>query len=90
MKRPILAVLCDLDGVITKTAKIHAQAWKQLFDSFFQQYAAKSHHHHAPFDIVDDYAQYVDGKPRINGITSYLQAKNINIPLGHGYSAWLG
>ena len=62
----IQACLFDLDGVITQTAKVHAQAWKQTFDEF-----------RIPFDIVPDYAAYVDGKPRADGVRSVLIARGI-------------
>ena len=62
----IHACLFDLDGVITQTAKVHAQAWKQVFDEF-----------RIPFEIVPDYAAYVDGKPRADGVTSILAARHI-------------
>ena len=62
----ISACLFDLDGVITQTAKVHAQAWKQTFDEF-----------HIPFEIVPDYADYVDGKPRADGVQSVLTARGI-------------
>ena len=62
----IQACLFDLDGVITQTAKVHAQAWKQTFDEF-----------RIPFDIVPDYAAYVDGKPRGDGVRSVLIARGI-------------
>ena len=63
----IHACLFDLDGVITQTAKVHAQAWKQTFDEF-----------HIPFEIVPDYAAYVDGKPRADGVRSVLAARDID------------
>ena len=62
----IQACLFDLDGVITQTAKVHAQAWKQTFDEF-----------RIPFDIVPDYTAYVDGKPRADGVRSVLTARGI-------------
>ena len=62
----IHACLFDLDGVITQTAKVHAQAWKQTFDEF-----------RIPFDIVPDYTAYVDGKPRADGVRSVLTARGI-------------
>ena len=63
----ISACLFDLDGVITQTAKVHAQARKQTFDEF-----------HIPFEIVPDYAAYVDGKPRADGVRSVLAARDID------------
>ena len=62
----IVACLFDLDGVITKTAVQHARAWKQVFER-----------HGIAFDEVKDYDQYVDGKPREDGVRSVLQARNI-------------
>jgi beta-phosphoglucomutase family hydrolase len=63
----ITACLFDLDGVITQTAKVHAQAWKETFETVL----------HVPFDAVSDYDLYVDGKPREEGVRSFLQAKGI-------------
>src|SRR5436190_4607439 len=62
----IAACLFDLDGVITQTARIHAQAWKRVFDEF-----------HIPFEIDPDYATYVDGKPRTDGVRSVLAARHV-------------
>lgn len=82
MKKPIKAILCDLDGVITKTAKLHARTWKTLFDIFLQERTKATHTEYRLFDIVSDYERYIDGKPRLEGIRSYLDARNINIPEG--------
>jgi alpha,alpha-trehalase len=82
MKKPILAALCDLDGVITNTANIHAQAWQETFDHFFWQLQHKTHYYYPPFNIVDDYRTFLDGKPRLAGIKDYLRAKNIYLPAG--------
>ncbi len=77
------AVIFDLDGVVTRTARVHAAAWKQLFD----EYRAERHRRglpvYEPFDIDGDYRLYVDGKPRYDGIQSFLSAKGIEIPYGH-------
>jgi len=62
----ITACLFDLDGVITQTATVHAQAWKQVFDEF-----------HIPFRLPDDYDDYVDGKPREDGVRAVLAARNL-------------
>ena len=56
------AVLFDLDGVLTKTASVHAAAWKKLFDGFLEQRATKAGEPFVPFDIDADYPRYVDGK----------------------------
>jgi beta-phosphoglucomutase family hydrolase len=67
----IKAGLFDLDGVLTTTAAIHARAWKQVFDTYLQQ------HDQPPFDLHDDYDEYVDGKPREDGIIDFLHARGI-------------
>ena len=63
----ITACLFDLDGVITQTATVHARAWKETFESVL----------HVPFDEVKDYDLYVDGKPREEGVRSFMEAKGI-------------
>jgi trehalose 6-phosphate phosphatase len=80
--RTLEAVILDLDGVITFTSRVHAAAWKELFDNFLRQRSEKSGEHFQPFDISFDYSQYVDGKPRLHGILSFLSARKIEIPLG--------
>ena len=68
----ITACLFDLDGVLTQTAKVHAQAWKQTFDEFLRTQPGQP-----PFDPVRDYDQYVDGKPREDGVRSFLESRRI-------------
>jgi beta-phosphoglucomutase family hydrolase len=76
------AVLFDLDGVLTQTASVHASAWKKLFDGFLQKRAADSGEPFVPFDIGTDYPRHVDGKPRYDGVASFLQARGIDLPMG--------
>ena len=76
------AVLFDLDGVLTKTASVHAAAWKQLFDGFLKQRAADTGEAFVPFDIDADYRRYVDGKPRYDGVAAFLEARGIEVPWG--------
>ena len=64
---PFDAVLFDLDGVLTSTAKIHAACWKSMFDDFLRKHAESSRQPFTPFDIESDYKRYVDGKPRYEG-----------------------
>jgi beta-phosphoglucomutase family hydrolase len=78
----ITACLFDLDGVLTQTAKIHAQAWKQMFDEFLRKRAAAAGQPFHEFDLVADYDQYVDGKPRLDGVRSFLQSRGVELPLG--------
>jgi beta-phosphoglucomutase family hydrolase len=69
----ITACLFDLDGVLTKTATIHARAWKQMFDAYLRE-----HGDDRPFDEHDDYDAYVDGKPRDAGVRDFLAARGIH------------
>jgi alpha,alpha-trehalase len=69
----------DMDGVITRTAETHAAAWKQLFDEFLVGTALGT----PLFDIDRDYRLYVDGKPRYDGVASFLASRNISLPWGH-------
>lgn len=73
----------DLDGVITFTARVHAAAWKELFDSYLAERAARLGTPFVPFDSEKDYLQYVDGKPRYDGVASFLASRGIHIPFGH-------
>lgn len=72
------AVIFDMDGVVTQTAKIHAATWKLLFD----EYRKDSGGDWKPFDPDNDYRRYVDGKPRYNGVKSFLASRNITLPYG--------
>jgi len=76
------AVLFDLDGVLTRTAKVHAAAWKKLFDSFLEKRATAAGEPFVPFDIGTDYPRYVDGKPRYDGVADFLESRGIELPLG--------
>jgi hypothetical protein len=76
------AVLFDLDGVLTKTASVHAAAWKKLLDEFLEKHSADTGEPFIPFDIDADYRRYVDGKPRYDGVTTFLKARGIELPQG--------
>ena len=81
------AVLFDLDGVLTSTAAIHAAAWKQMFDDFLRRTATQKDpafkpEQLRPFDIRDDYRKFIDGKPRYDGVRSFLQSRGIRLPEG--------
>ena len=79
---PFDAVLFDLDGVLTSTAKIHAACWKSMFDDFLSKHADRSQQPFTPFDIEGDYKAYVDGKPRYEGVRSFLESRRISLPYG--------
>jgi trehalose 6-phosphate phosphatase len=74
--------LFDLDGVITRTAALHAAAWKKLFDDYLTAHAADAGTAFVPFDIVTDYRRHVDGKPRHAGIRDFLASRDIRLPDG--------
>jgi alpha,alpha-trehalase len=75
------AVVFDLDGVVTFTARVHAAAWKELFDDFLSRRAASTGEPFHPFQEAD-YHAYVDGKPRYDGVLSFLRSRQINLPYG--------
>jgi alpha,alpha-trehalase len=79
--RKLDAVLFDMDGVVTRTASIHAAAWKQTFDTLLKSRSAAASSF-LPFDIEVDYRRYVDGKPRLDGIVSFLASRGITLPHG--------
>jgi len=76
------AVIFDLDGVVTNTAQLHAIAWKRMFDDFLSKYTARLNKPFQPFDADEDYRLYVDGKPRFDGVKSFLGARGIDLPEG--------
>jgi beta-phosphoglucomutase family hydrolase len=78
----VRACLFDLDGVLTETAKVHAAAWKEMFDQFLRARASKAGERFVPFDQKDDYDAYVDGKPRYDGVRSFLASRRIELPEG--------
>jgi beta-phosphoglucomutase family hydrolase len=73
----VTACLFDMDGVVTKTAVVHAAAWKQMFDEFLSTQKGQP-----PFDSVKEYDEYVDGKPRLEGTESFLESRHISLPAG--------
>jgi beta-phosphoglucomutase family hydrolase len=78
----ITACLFDLDGVLTETAVVHAEAWRQMFDDFLRERAKRTGAEFVPFDPVDDYDKYVDGRPRADGTRGFLESRNIELPAG--------
>jgi beta-phosphoglucomutase family hydrolase len=84
MKQPICCngAIFDLDGVITQTAKVHFNAWKQTFESFLAKRKGLSEEQRRSFTYEEDYVPYVDGKPRYQGVKSFLESRDISIPFG--------
>ncbi len=78
----ITACLFDLDGVLTQTAKVHARAWKEMFDGFLRERAERTGEPFHEFDRPTDYDEFVDGKPRLDGVRSFLESRGIELPMG--------
>jgi beta-phosphoglucomutase family hydrolase len=76
------ACLFDLDGVLTRTAAVHAAAWKEMFDGYLRERARETGEPFVPFDPVKDYGRYVDGKKREDGTRSFLESRGITLPEG--------
>ncbi|MBO8185583.1 HAD family hydrolase [Streptomyces spirodelae] len=75
----IRACLFDLDGVLTRTAVVHAAAWKEMFDAYLR---GRDGPGFRPFDPVAEYDAYVDGRPRADGVRTFLAARDIRLPEG--------
>jgi len=78
----VTVCLFDLDGVLTQTAKVHAAAWKEMFDAFLRRRAGEQGEEFVPFDAVRDYDEYVDGRPRTEGVRAFLASRGIYLPEG--------
>jgi len=76
------AVIFDLDGVITKTALVHAASWKRMFDEYLKGREERFGEAFREFTHSGDYLPYVDGKPRYNGVASFLESRGVDIPFG--------
>ena len=72
----------DLDGVITQTAKVHFNAWKRTFDTFLAKRKGLSEEQRRLFTYEEDYVPYVDGKPRYQGVKSFLESRDVFLPFG--------
>ncbi len=78
----IRACLFDLDGVLTRTARLHADAWKKMFDAYLEERSKTTGEPFEPFDAVRDYQRWVDGKPRVDGVRSFLASRGIHVAEG--------
>lgn len=79
----VTAGLFDLDGVLTDTAAVHNKAWKDMFDDFLRKRAERAGESFVAFDPVADYATYVDGKPRVDGVRDFLASRGTPLPEGN-------
>ena len=69
----VTALLFDLDGVLTDTASVHQKCWKDMFDGFLRERDGDSFQEFTS----RDYERYVDGKPRYDGVRSFLESRGI-------------
>ena len=76
------AVLFDMDGVMTETAQVHAQAWKEMFDAYLREREERRGEPFRPFETRTDYLLFVDGKPRQDGVRDFLESRGIHLPKG--------
>ena len=79
---PFEAAIFDLDGVLTRTASVHAAAWKQTFDGYLGELARRSGMPFREFALGADYLAYVDGRPRYRGVEAFLESRGIRLPPG--------
>lgn len=80
---PIEAVIFDTDGVITRTASVHRASWAALFDAFLAEHATKGSADDQPRSFSEeDYLAYVDGRPRYDGVATFLASRDIHLPYG--------
>lgn len=72
------AVVFDVDGVVTDSARVHATAWKAAFDAYLRAHPPADPDQRRPFDAETDYLRYVDGKPRLDGAASFLASRGLD------------
>ena len=78
----VTTCLFDLDGVLTDTASVHNAAWKQMFDEYLRERAERTGEPFIPFDSNEDYIRYVDGRPRADGVRTFLRSRGVELPEG--------
>jgi beta-phosphoglucomutase family hydrolase len=81
-EKKIRAVILDLDGVVTQTALVHAQAWKRMFDSYLKKRGEEEGKQYEPLVIETDYREHIDGIPRYDGVRNFLQSRGVALPEG--------
>ena len=82
-EKNIKALILDMDGVVTITATLHAEAWKKMCDAFLRQRNEQEGKNYEPFKFVEDYREYVDGMPRLDGVRNFLWSRGISLPEGN-------
>src|SRR4029434_1699245 len=78
----VRSCLFDLDGVLVSSVASHATAWKEMFDALLRERAVREGARFVPFDLDRDYAQYVDGMKREDGVRTFLASRGITLPEG--------
>lgn len=78
----IAACLFDLDGVLTRTAELHAVAWQEMFDGFLRDHADRTGAPYRPFELPRDYLEHIDGKLRPDGVRAFLASRGVELPEG--------
>jgi beta-phosphoglucomutase-like phosphatase (HAD superfamily) len=81
-RKKFKGVILDLDGVVTGTARVHGLAWESMFNDYLKEKADRDSTPFVPFDQERDYLEYVDGKPRMKGVESFLESRGIQLPFG--------
>jgi beta-phosphoglucomutase family hydrolase len=81
-KKRFKGVILDLDGVVTGTARVHGLAWESMFNNYLKEKADRDGTTFVPFDKERDYLEYVDGKPRMKGVESFLESRGNQLPFG--------
>lgn len=82
LEKDIKALILDMDGVITRTAALHAEAWKKMCDAYLRQRSEQDGKQYEPFDFVEDYREFVDGMPRQDGVRNFFRSRGIELPEG--------
>jgi beta-phosphoglucomutase-like phosphatase (HAD superfamily) len=76
------AVIFDMDGIVTDTASVHSRAWKRMFDEYLARRAGPPGTPFEEFSHERDYRAHVDGRPRYEGVDSFLRSRGIELPWG--------
>lgn len=82
-ERNIQALILDMDGVVTNTAGLHAEAWKKLCDSFLRQKSEEDGKTYAPFNLREDYRTFVHDVPRLDAMRNFMESRGIDLPQGN-------
>jgi beta-phosphoglucomutase family hydrolase len=81
-RKKFKGVILDLDGVVTGTARVHGLAWESMFNDYLKERADRDGTQFIPFNQEGDYLEYVDGKPRMKGVESFLESRGIQLRFG--------